>query len=121
MDKSVVFMDELVLPRAVQPFRDGALVADHSGIYYPETPMSINFNLWFISGGLVGQPGDRAYQERVDWVYFAENEVVSPAQVTSRVGGRSRGWRPSPTTTPSTMPRPAGRHSETQHAATTSS
>ncbi len=32
----------------VKYYVDGALVADHSGIYYPETPMSINFNLWFI-------------------------------------------------------------------------
>jgi hypothetical protein len=76
----------------VRYYVDGTLFADHGDRYYPETPMSINFNLWFISGGLVGQPGDRAYQERVDWVYFAENEVVSPAQVTSRVTGyRSTG------------------------------
>jgi hypothetical protein len=71
----------------VKYYVDGQLFADHGDRYYPETPMSINFNLWFISGGLVGQPGDRAYQERVDWVYFAENEVVSPAQVTARVSG----------------------------------
>lgn len=71
----------------VRYYVDGTLFADHGDRYYPETPMSINFNLWFISGGLVGQPGDRAYQEQVDWVYFAENEVVSPAQVTSRVNG----------------------------------
>jgi hypothetical protein len=69
----------------VRYYLDGTLFADHGDRYYPETPMSINFNLWFISGGLVGQPGDRAYQERVDWVYFAENDLVSPAQVTSRV------------------------------------
>jgi hypothetical protein len=69
----------------VKYYVDGNLFADHGDRYYPETPMSINFNLWFISGGLVGQPGDRAYQERVDWVYFADNEVVSPAQVNSRV------------------------------------
>ena len=76
----------------VRYYVDGTLFADHGDRYYPETQMSINFNLWFISGGLVGQPGDRAYQERVDWVYFAENEVVSPAQVTSRVTGyRSTG------------------------------
>jgi beta-glucanase (GH16 family) len=69
----------------VRYYIDGALFADHGDRYYPETPMSINFNLWFISGGLVGSAGDRAYSEQVDWVYFAENEVVSPAQVTSRV------------------------------------
>ena len=41
----------------VRYYVDGALFADHGDSYYPETPMSINFNLWFISGGLVGQPG----------------------------------------------------------------
>ena len=69
----------------VKYYVDGNLFADHGDRYYPETPMSINFNLWFIAGGLVGSSGDRAYQEQVDWVYFAENEVVSPAQVSTRV------------------------------------
>jgi hypothetical protein len=71
----------------VRYYIDGNLFADHGDRYYPETPMSINFNLWFISGGLVGQPGDRAYREQVDWLYFAENEVVSPDQVRTRVNG----------------------------------
>ena len=69
----------------VKYFIDGAQVADHGDKYYPETPMSINFNLWFISGGLVGAPGDRAYQQHVDYVYFAKDQVLSPAQVQSRV------------------------------------
>jgi hypothetical protein len=71
----------------VRYYIDGNLFADHGDRYYPETPMSINFNLWFISGGLVGQPGDRAYRQQVDWLYFAENEVVSPDQVRTRVNG----------------------------------
>ncbi|HYQ67632.1 cellulose binding domain-containing protein [Actinophytocola sp.] len=75
----------------VKYYVDGNLFADHGDRYYPETPMSINFNLWFISGGLVGSPGDRAYQEQVDWVYFAENEVVSPAQVSTRVNNYRTG------------------------------
>ncbi|MFD7658619.1 cellulose binding domain-containing protein [Actinosynnema sp. NPDC059797] len=76
----------------VKYFVDGVQVADHGDKYYPETPMSINFNLWFISGGLVGAPGERAYQQHVDWVYFAKDQVLSPAQVTSKVSGyRSSG------------------------------
>jgi cellulose binding protein with CBM3 domain len=75
----------------VKYYVDGNLFADHGDRYYPETPMSINFNLWFISGGLVGSSGDRAYQEQVDWVYFAENEVVSPAQVSTRVNNYRTG------------------------------
>ncbi len=71
----------------VRYFVDGAMFADHGDRYYPETPMSINFNLWFISGGLVGAPGDRAYQQQVDWVLFTKNQVLSPDQVRSRVAG----------------------------------
>ena len=69
----------------VKYFIDGVLVADHGDKYYPETPMSINFNLWFISGGLAGSPGERAYQQDVDYVYFAKDQVLSPAQVKTAV------------------------------------
>jgi hypothetical protein len=31
---------------------DGKAVASHGGKYYPDVPMSINYNLWFIDGGL---------------------------------------------------------------------
>jgi len=70
----------------VKYFIDGAQVADHSGIYYPETPMSINFNLWFIdtaahSGGMA------TYRQQVDYLYHTVSEVLSPAQVSSRVNG----------------------------------
>ncbi|GAB2957629.1 cellulose binding domain-containing protein [Saccharothrix stipae] len=76
----------------VRYFVDGAQVADHGDKYYPETPMSLNFNLWFISGGLVGTPGDRAYQQHVDYVYFAKDQVLTPTQVQSRVNAyRSSG------------------------------
>lgn len=69
----------------VKYFIDGALVADHGDKYYPETPMSINFNLWFISGGLQGSSAERAYQQEVDYVYFAKDQVLSPAQVRTAV------------------------------------
>src|SRR5688572_30753388 len=70
----------------VEYFIDGAQVADHSGIYYPETPMSINFNLWFIdtaahSGGMA------TYRQQVDYLYHTVSEVLTPAQVSSRVNG----------------------------------
>jgi hypothetical protein len=69
----------------VKYYIDGALVADHGDRYYPETPMSINFNLWFISGGLQGGSAERAYQQEVDYVYFAKDQVLSPAQVRTEV------------------------------------
>lgn len=64
---------------------DGTEVADHGDEYYPETPMSISFNHWFIAGGLVADGTPRDYREQVDYVYFAQDEVVPPAEVTARV------------------------------------
>ena len=69
----------------VRYYIDGELFAEHGGIYYPETPMSVNFNLWFINGGLLGGSTERSYVEQVDWFYHSQNEVVSPAEVESRV------------------------------------
>lgn len=66
-------------------YLDGTVVADHGDEYYPETSMSISFNHWFIAGGLVDDPTPRDYLEQVDYVYFAQDEVVPPAEVSARV------------------------------------
>lgn len=66
-------------------YLDGTEVANHGAEYYPETPMSINFNHWFIDGGLVADQEPREYAEQVDYVYFAKDEVVAPSEVPSRV------------------------------------
>ncbi|MBB5079124.1 cellulose binding domain-containing protein [Nonomuraea endophytica] len=68
---------------------DGRLAAEHGGKYYPETPMSINFNHWFITAGQTGTA--RTWIQQVDWVYHSKNEVVSPAEVSSRVAGYRAG------------------------------
>jgi hypothetical protein len=68
----------------VKYYVDGALVADHGDIFYSETPMSINFNLWFISTeGHLG--GVSTYRQQVDYVLHSAGEVLSPAEVTERV------------------------------------
>ncbi len=46
----------------IKYYIDGTLMATHGGIYYPETPMSINFNLWFIT--LQGGSTMRQYRAR---------------------------------------------------------
>jgi hypothetical protein len=75
----------------VRYYVDGALVADHGGIYYPETPMSINFNLWFIDTA-AHAGGTSTYRQQVDYLYHTVNEALTPAQVASRVAGfRSSG------------------------------
>jgi hypothetical protein len=75
----------------VKYFVDGVQVADHGDQYYPETNMSINFNLWFID--LATHTGGRAvYHQQVDWLYYAGSEALTPAQVATRVSGlRSAG------------------------------
>ncbi|GAA2543134.1 glycosyl hydrolase [Winogradskya consettensis] len=95
---------------------DGVRVGDHSGHVYPRQTMTINWNLWFIdtaahSGGL------STYVQQVDWVLFAKNRVLTPAQVSSsaaayRSGGTTftdtvdatGGCTSPPTTPPTTTP-----------------
>ena len=71
----------------VKYYIDGALLAEHGDKYYPETPMSINFNQWFIDGGLLKDATPREYLQQADWVYYAGNEVLSPEDVNKRVAG----------------------------------
>ncbi len=70
----------------VKYYVDGQLVADHSGIYYPETPMSVNFNLWFIDSA-AHSGGTSTYRQQVDYFYHSVNEVLTPAAASSRVNG----------------------------------
>ena len=66
-------------------YLDGVRVGRHGGKYYPEVPMSINYNLWFISDGLGATGERRRYDEDVDWVFHQVGLVLSPAQVGARV------------------------------------
>ncbi|MFC5946552.1 glycosyl hydrolase, partial [Micromonospora harpali] len=84
----------------IRYYIDGALFTEHGGVYYPETVQSVNFNLWFINGGLVGSSTPRDYVQQVDWFYHAKNEVVSPAEVLNRVNG----YRSASTTWVDTVP-----------------
>ncbi|MEU0237480.1 glycoside hydrolase family 16 protein [Nocardiopsis sp. NPDC006198] len=69
----------------VRYYVDTHLVAEHSGKYYPSSPMSINFNQWFIDmTGHVGGPS--TYVQDVDWVYHQQGESVAPEEVNRRVG-----------------------------------
>ncbi|MFC4586751.1 cellulose binding domain-containing protein [Sphaerisporangium corydalis] len=86
----------------IKYYVDGALFAQHGDIYYPETVQSVNFNLWFISGGLVGSATQRTYVQQVDWFYHAKNEVVAPSEVTGRVGA----YRAAATRWVDTVPAP---------------
>jgi hypothetical protein len=69
----------------VRYFVDGKPVAAHSGNYFPDAPMSINFNLWFINGGLNGSNEVRSYQQDIDWVFHAAKTALTPRQVEQKV------------------------------------
>jgi hypothetical protein len=69
----------------VNYYLDGALIATHGGKYYPDVPMSINYNLWFIQGGELPPGSLRRYHEDVDWVYHQVGAVLSPQQVAAQV------------------------------------
>lgn len=69
----------------VRYFIDGQLIAQHGGEYYPDAPMSINFNLWFIDGGLIQAEGVREYQEDIDWVFHEAEALLMPENVIAKV------------------------------------
>ena len=71
---------------------DGELLGDHGDKYYPEVPMSINFNLWFVKDGLASSPDLRHWVEDIDWVFHQADRVLTPAEVEASVAdlrGRS--------------------------------
>jgi len=69
----------------VRYFVDGKLTAQHGGEFYPDAPMSINFNLWFIEGGLNSAAEVRAYQEDIDWVFHESGISLMPNEVNAKV------------------------------------
>ena len=69
----------------VKYYLDDRLLAVQGGKYYPEVPMSINYNLWFIDGGQIKSSDKRQYVEQVDWTFHAANTVLSPDDVSKQI------------------------------------
>jgi beta-glucanase (GH16 family) len=69
----------------VRYYVDGELLAQHGGQYYPDAPMSINFNLWFIDGGFNQSTDIREYQEDIDWVFHEAGVSLMPDEVVEKV------------------------------------
>jgi hypothetical protein len=74
-----------VMGGTVRYFVDGKLIAQHGGKYYPDAPMSINFNLWFIDGGLIQAQDVRQYDEDIDWVFHQAGAMLMPDEVVTKV------------------------------------
>ena len=75
----------------VSYYIDGKPFAQHGDKYYPEVPMSINFNLWFVRDHFAPATDMRRYDEDIDWVFFQGGPVIAPADVESRVAELRRG------------------------------
>jgi hypothetical protein len=74
----------------VKYFVDGQPLADHGDRFYPESLMSINFNLWFIRDGMTKEQGTRRYYEDIDWVFHEASTVLSPEEVEAKVSALRR-------------------------------
>ncbi|MET0518787.1 MAG: glycoside hydrolase family 16 protein [Burkholderiaceae bacterium] len=86
-------------------FVDGRQVAQHGGRNYPVVPMAISFSLWFSPGSALAVGGPpRVYEEDVDWVFHARNEVLSPAEVEAQVARLRKQGRAQIDTVPAAEP-----------------
>ncbi len=86
-------------------FIDGRQVAQHGGRNYPVVPMAISFSLWFSPDGPLAKGGEpRVYEEDVDWVFHARNEVLSTAQVEGQVARMRKQGRARVDTVPAAEP-----------------
>jgi hypothetical protein len=83
---------------------DGRRFAVHGAPYYPEAPMSINANLWFVRGGLLPEGPLRRYDEDVDWVFHEARATLSPRQVAAKVAGLRKAGVRFRDTVPAALP-----------------
>jgi hypothetical protein len=68
-------------------FIDGERIATHGEHFYPESAMSINYNLWFFAAEFNGSAEPRTYSDQIDWIYHAAGQVLSSAEVEAAVAG----------------------------------
>ena len=74
----------------VKYFVDGKLQAEHGEKFYPESLMSINFNLWFIKDGLTQERAERQYYEDIDWVFHEARTLLTPEEIEAKVASMRR-------------------------------
>ena len=89
----------------VRYYVDGEPFATHSGDFYPESFMSINFNVWFTRHGLAAIRESRRYRQEVDWVFHAATTVLPPSEVEAAVASFRRTKVTFRDTVPHAVPR----------------
>jgi hypothetical protein len=86
-------------------FVDGRKLAEHGGRNHPVAPMAIAFSLWFSPGALLPPTREpRLWQQRIDWVFHARRDALSPAQVNARVDALRRAGKARVDTLPEADP-----------------
>jgi hypothetical protein len=88
----------------VRYFVDGKRLAEHGDRFYPESVMSINFNLWFIRDGMIKAQEARRYNEDIDWVFFQAKSALMPEQIEAKVAELRRKAVKFRDTVPSPVP-----------------
>jgi hypothetical protein len=89
---------------SVSYFLDGEPFATHGDGYAPTAPLSINFNLWFVEGGLLDSQEPRQYVEHVDWVYHEAGATLTTEEIESRVAELRQESTPFQDTVPAWSP-----------------
>jgi hypothetical protein len=88
----------------VRYFVDGKRLAEHGDRFYPESFMSINFNLWFIRDGMIKTQEARTYHEDIDWAFFQAKTALTPEQVEAKIAELRRHSVKFRDTVPTPMP-----------------
>ncbi|MER7052741.1 cellulose binding domain-containing protein [Streptomyces sp. NPDC000351] len=63
---------------------DGEKLFVSDGKYVPRADMSVNFNHWFVD---LPFKGDRAWDMKVDWLYYNANDTLTAKEVQAQVEG----------------------------------
>ena len=67
-------------------FIDGRPLVRHGGRNVPVQPMAISFSIWFSPTGLLPRSHEpRQWAQDVDWVFFAPDRTLAPAEVERQV------------------------------------
>ncbi len=69
----------------VKYFIDGEHLSTHSKPYYPDSLMSINFNIWFKETERDTIGDTFRFIEEIDWVFHSRNTVLSHAEAVAAV------------------------------------
>lgn len=88
----------------VKYFLDGKLQAEHGERFYPESLMSINFNLWFIKDGLTREQTLRQYHEDIDWVFHEAGKILTPEEIEAKIASMRRKSTKFQDTVPAPVP-----------------